>query len=408
MHKVKNLSFLATCPQLMEETLAKELDEIGIDKYKLTKEGILFGGDPIKALELLLRSRVASRVYLEIAHFDFTDEKDLYRAASKVHWTKHMNTEQTFKIETILHADVKQDFKNTIYLSQVCKDALVDQFRNEFDERPNVQLKRPTIHIIQYISKGKEEGTHEASFKIDLCGYPLSNRGYRQTGHRAPVRENIAAGVLMNTNWNPEEDLLIDPMCGSGTFLIESALYKARIPAAYLRILELKNKKAKPFAFMMQNWFHSDKVTVAQFFRMIDEMIKEVETKLDELPEGQFFGYDIDKDARTEARRSIQNSLLPDVIKIKEGDARTLECPGEAPGMIMTNPPYGVRLEEKEDLGALYEAFGENLKNNFKGFRAYLFTSAIDMRGSIRLKTSERKTFFNGNLECRLWRYDLF
>lgn len=401
--------FFASCPRGLENLLTKELKDFAINKINVKKGGVQFEAEEYMALEFLVNTRIASRVFRKLYTFNIKDEKDLYKEASKQNWNKIFSLKQTFKISTLLDGSAKRYFKNSMILSQILKDAIVDQFRNAFDERPSVNTTDPEVSLLLRVENNIKLKTWQGIVLLDLCGEPLSSRGYRSPGHRAPLRENLAAAIVMSTDWNPEEDIFIDSMCGSGTILIEAVLQKAKIPPSYLKIRSLIETRQKPWNFLSHKWFKQKDDLQAKFETLATKIYNQTLDSLNELHFNQFYGYDISRGALEITKENLKNALIQDgIIVLEQVDSTTLNPEEEAPGIVVCNPPYGQRLGADSDLEELYHLYGENLKSNFKGYRAYVFTGNSDLRKKISLQTSKRVEMYNGNIECRLLKYELY
>ena len=404
--------FFASCPKGLEDKLEEEIRSAGVERANCKNGGVQFCSTYLQALEIILTSRIASRVFHEITFFKVRDERDIYTQALKHGWAEIFSLRQKFKINTLLDFEAKEKFKNSIFLSQLLKDAIVDQFRQSSGERPSVDTLHPDVSFLLRIEKRRDGDGFQANIFLDLAGQPLSNRGYRR-GIRfvAPLRENLAAGIILNSDWNSDKELFIDSMCGSGTLLIEAALIKGKIPPSYLRLFDFLERKRRSWAFLAHSWYLKDQKIQIDFKKLANEMSTMAKSGLKNLSSHFFHGYDISPQALVTAKESIKNAHLPyNVINLKMMDAVNLKPPKNEDGIIVCNPPYGERMKEEDDgcIEKLYHDYGENLKKNFKHFRAYIFTGKPELRKNISLQTSKRTKLFNGNIECRLLRYDLF
>lgn len=396
-------SYFASCSLGLEEVLSKELQSFGAKKVTITRGGAEFKGDS-PAISAILNSRVASRILKKVCSFGAPDEKALYRNALQVKWSDVFDADLTFKIQSIISNQV---FKNSIYLSQLFKDAVVDSFRKTTGKRPNVNINSPDISLILRAERTSTALT-KVSIYADLCGRPLHERGYRINNGPAPLKENLAAGILLVSEWNNNSDTFIDTMCGAGTFLMEAALIKYDIPPSFLR---LRSKEL--WAMQKYNFFKKN----ADLRTMFDAELKNCKEKavkgMEKAKSGSanIFGFDINKVAVSGAKENIMLAGFGSVIKIEQGDATTIASPNNTPGpgsIVLCNPPYGERLGDKEKLDQLYYQYGENLKNNFKGYSAVIFTGNFDSARQISLKPQYKTPLFNGKIECRAFRYPLY
>jgi len=403
-------TFFASCPRGLEELLEKEIYNQSITETSLKNGGVLFKSSYIKALRVLLTSRIASRVHEQVAQFTIKIEKDIYLQGIKINWTKIFRVEQTFKINTLLDRDSSNRFKNSLILSQILKDAIADQFRSLKFERPDVDTKNADISLLLRIEATNNYNEFSTYIFLDLAGEPLSNRGYRKSRFTAPLRENLAAGIVMHTDWQPDNEAFVDSMCGSGTLLIEAALIKGDIPPSYLKIISYTEKKIKPWAFLNHSKFLADIRIQAEFKNLIHQLYTESRNKLVKFKNTKFYGFDIDPKALEITKENIANARLPETLfELKKIDATIAPPPISGPGVVVCNPPYGERMDEElENLKILYHEYGENLKKNWKNYKAYLFTGIPELRKNISLQTSKRIQLYNGNIECRLFRYNLF
>ncbi len=401
--------FFASCPQHLEELLLEEVKELGINDAEIKKGGVEFMTTPFRALRVILNSRIASRVFYEFRHFKAMNEEEIYKEGLDIFWDRAMNVNQFFKINTILDQKAVHFFKNSKYLSQLLKDSIVDFFKESKGKRPSVDLKRPDVTFLLRIEgQGKKNAAWRCSVLIDMCGEPLSNRGYRAPGHRAPLRENLGAAIIKSLEWDKEKESFTDTMCGSGTLLIEAALLAGDIPPSYLRLKRLIENNETVYAFQNHPYFARDSKLKEMFSKEATKLLDKAAEGLRNLPEGQFFGNDNDIRAISVAQDCLDRAFLDGLVEFTVDDATTMPPLAEEPGVVICNAPYGERLGTEEELGELYYNYGENLKTNFTGYRAYVFTSGPELRKKISLQTSARIPLMNGNIECRLLRYDLY
>lgn len=402
-------TFFASCPREVEPLLEKEIRDLGITRIEVEKGGIAFKAETEQALDVLLQSRVASRVFKELQVYTIASEKDLYARAKEKWWDKIFDVHQTFKINTLFDRDTKEHFNNSMIFSQLLKDAIVDNFREKFGERPSVDTGRPDITFLLRVERKPGTDLFNARILVDMCGEPLSNRGYREESLKAPLRENLAAAIILTTDFDPEKDIFTDTMCGTGTFLIEAILMKAKVAPTYLKVRQYIEKKAPVFDFLKHPWFVADRKAERMFNERAQAIYNHSLAALNELQTRQFFGFDITERALETTRLHLHNAMIDQqIVTLNKRDATKITPMDEPPGIVIANPPYGERMGEEEELKNLYHDYGENLKQNFKGFRAYVFTSNPLLRKAISLGTSKRHTFYNGSLECRLLKYDLY
>nr|BDT29830.1 THUMP domain-containing protein [Bacteriovorax sp. HI3] len=402
-------TFFASCPREVEHLLEKEIKDLGITRIEVEKGGVAFKAETEQALDVLLNSRVASRVFKELQVYTISTEKDLYSLAKEKWWDKIFNVQQTFKINTLFDRDAKESFNNSMIFSQLLKDAIADNFREKYGERPSVDTGRPDITFLLRVERKPGTPQFNARILVDMCGDPISNRGYREESLKAPLRENLAASIIMSTDFDPEKDIFTDSMCGTGTLLIEAILIRAKVAPTYLKIRQYIEKRVPVFDFIKHPWFQADRKAQRLFDERAQVIYNHSLAALNELQTRQFFGFDISERAMETTRIHLHNAMIDQqIVTLNKRDATKITPMDDPPGIVICNPPYGERMGEEDELKGLYKSYGENLKHNFKGFRAYVFTSNPLLRKEISLGTSERKTFYNGSLECRLLKYELY
>ncbi len=401
-------TFFASCPREVEHLLESEIKALGVKRVSVERGGVSFQCETEEALAVLLNSRVASRVFKEIQVYTISSEKDLYTKAKDKWWEKIFELKQTFKINTLFDKETKEHFSNSLIFSQILKDAIVDNFREKFGSRPSVDTENPDITFLLRIEKRPNSALFNARILVDMCGTPLSHRGYRLDPLKAPLRENLAAAIVMTTDFNPEIDIFTDCMCGSGTLLIEAILIKAKVAPTYLRVRSYIERQIPVFDFLKHPWFLVDKKSVRLFEVLAQNVYNHSLKALNELQTRQFFGFDISERALETTRNHLDNALIdPQIVTLNKRDATKITPMDPPPGIVICNPPYGERMGEEDQLMSLYKDLGENFKHNFQGYRAYIFTSNPLLRKNISLQTSKRHSFFNGSIECRLLKYEL-
>jgi 23S rRNA G2445 N2-methylase RlmL len=324
-----------------------------------------------------------------------------------------MDVTHTFRLTTIF-GDLpfeREEFRNSQFANLKLKDAVVDYFRHHEGERPSVEKDFPDVSFLARIDRG-EEKPYKATIMYDLCGDPLNQRGYRVSNTEAPVKENVAAGILKLANWNPETEDLLDGMCGSGTFVIEAALMAGGIAPSYLKVEKhLNNPDYKPWTFLNYPWLTKDEHLLENFKLIMEEITTSTNAGMDKLKtqKGRIWGNDLSEQSLYSAKENVRKAKLDQVIQLTQVDARVLN-PNQNKTFFICNPPYGERLEHGEDekLKALYKGLGDHWKHNFKGHRAAIFTGNLEMLKMVGLKTTKRHILFNGDIECRLAEYSLY
>lgn len=411
--KKYRFEYFASCSMGLEELLAQEILALGAKTAKTVRGGVQFEAYHEVTLKVILYSRIASRVFKYLFTFDVLNEKDYYLEATNIKWKSLMDVNQTFRLTTIF-GDLpgeREEFRNSQFTNLKLKDAIVDWFRHHDGNRPSVGREFPDIAFLARIDRG-EEKPYQVTLMYDLCGDPLNQRGYRLAKTEAPVKENVAAGILKMINWNPAEEGLVDAMCGSGTFTIEAALMAAKIPPSYLKVERyLKNPQFKMWTFLNYPWLTQDKLLWDNFQKLLAEVTEDTEKGLEYLrsKKGFIVGNDLSEMVLLSARENLKKAKLEGIIELTKKDALEL-YPPTSKSVFVCNPPYGERLEhnEEEKLKALYKGLGDHWKHAFKGHRAALFTGNLEMLKVVGLKTAKRHILFNGDIECRLAEYSLY
>ncbi len=374
------LQFTATCATGLESLASEEIVKIGGESIESHPGAVSWAGGLETGYRACLWSRFASRILLELARFDAPDPDALYTYAGTILWDEHFTQDSTFAVHTTL---TDAALTHSQYASLRIKDAIVDQFRKRFGTRPNVDANNPDIRINLHV-----EGT-EASLSIDFTGESLHRRGYRTGGGDAPLKETLAAAIVSLSGWLQHaatEPILLDPMCGSGTLLIEAALMLSNSAPGLQR---------KVFGFMAWN-----KHDQPLWERLVQEAL---DLEGQGLPEiwPQFIGYDADPKIVATARQNVIAAGLRDIIIIKQRQLARLQSPGPQ-GCMLTNPPYGERLSEKEAVKYLYRCLGRTFRTHFKGWRLGFFTANPDLAEMTGMIWEQRHRLYNGPIKCQL------
>ncbi len=407
------MNFLPPVLLALRPFLAKELMSIGVKSAEEGSGGVHFEAYPEKAILAVFHSRCASRIYKKLFSFEIKTEKDLYFETKEIKWKSVFGLEQTFKIQTLQGKSPKgtkrSKFKSPLYLGQLAKDGIVDRFRKDTGERPSVNKELADAPLLLRVAPNDNPHSQKESvtFLLDMSGEPVSNRSYRSHVVEAPLRENLAAGICLKSGLNENDDFY-NPMCGSGTILIEGMMVKGNIPPGYLRVKRHLSGSDKEWAFLNQNFYTKDRYLKENVSKFFLDVVDEAKVGIEKLKKtkSKNIGCDIDPRAIESARKNLAMLGLDKSCEIKQADATKLSIDGFK-GKVIANPPYGERLQ-MEDLEGLYREFGETLKNQFKGSEAYVLTANFEMIKKIQLQTSERMILFNGNLESRLVKYELF
>jgi 23S rRNA (guanine2445-N2)-methyltransferase / 23S rRNA (guanine2069-N7)-methyltransferase len=382
------LSFFATCPKGVGDLLAAELVSFGAEKVKESAAGVSFTGALEVAYRACLWSRVASRVLLPLAHFPVTSEEELYQGIRQIPWEEHFSADNTFAVNASGKAG---SVDHTHFASLKVKDAVVDRFRDLFGDRPSINVKRPDLRLNLHLAR--DLGT----ISLDLSGEALHRRGYRREKGRAPLKENLAAAILMRAGWPQlaiDGSPFIDPMCGSGTLPIEAALMAGDIAPGIFRS-----------SFGFTGWKNHQ---TGIWTNLQIEARYRMKEGLEGLP--VILGYDSDRGAVRAALGNLQRAGLEKSVHIERSDLASLNAPPAVrgrKGLVMINPPYGERLGEKEDLRSLYSLTGERLRAEFNEWRAAVFTGNPELGKEMGLRAVKTNNLYNGSIKCRLLHFDV-
>lgn len=373
--------YFAPCPRGLSVVLADELSTLGATTVTAQEAGVEFIGDKAFGYRANLHSRMASRILQRVAHFPYANEQQIYDAASMLAWPSWFDVSRTIKVEINAH---RCPLKSLDFITLRVKDAVCDKFREQVDARPSVDAREPDIRIHVFL-----DATH-ASLYLDLSGEPLFKRGVRDHTGEAPLKKNLAAGIIKLSGWQPGEAFL-DPMCGSGTFLIEAAEMALDIAPG------LSGGKLREYAFTKLKSFDKP---------MWDAQIAEAKLRRKPGTLLPIFGTDKYGYAITDARENLTANGLIDCVHLKQVSILEVAAPATS-GVLVTNPPYGERLGDTTDLADLYPKLGDWMKQKFAGWRAYFFTGDPQLAKGVRLSASKRTPLFNGKIECRLFEYKI-
>jgi len=367
--------FFAPCPRGLAGALAEELAALGAKDCKAAPAGVSFSGPFDLIYRTNLHSRIASRILWRVAQFPYRDEEDVYQGAEGVRWHTYFTPDRTFKVETNAH---RSPVKSLDFVTLRVKDAIADHFRSASGRRPSVESREPDLRVHAFLDQ------KQCVLYLDTSGESLFRRGKRDYVGEAPLKKNLAAGILKLAQWRPGVPLL-DPMCGAGTFLTEAAeMTLNRAPG-----------RARSFAFEKLARFN------AQAWEREVGTARRAEKPLEPLP---VYGSDLYGRSLGHAVLNVRDAELEGAVQLKQANLLEISAPARH-GMIVTNPPYGVRLGEKEELAAFYPQLGDVLKKKFSGWTAYIFSGDPDLAKLIRLSSSRKTVLYNGALECRLYEY---
>ncbi len=360
-----------------EPILAKELRNLGAIDIKEGVRNVRFSGDKGFMYKANLCLRTAIKILKPFKSFRITSEEDLYNEVKKIAWEEFMEVNDTLAIDATVHSE---KFTHSKYIAQKTKDAVVDRFREKFGSRPDVDLDFPTLRINVHIEN------NTCNISLDSSGQSLHKRGYKTATNIAPINEVLAAGMLLFSGWDGQCDFM-DPMCGSGTILIEAAMIACNIPP---------NLNRKEFAF--EKWKDWD----VDLFEKIEESV------LKKVRDFHFTitGYDKAPSAVTKAIDNVENANLAEFIQVKQQNFFESSKPGERHLHMIFNPPYGERLDI--DMPAFYKEIGDTLKQSYPGTEAWFITSNLEAIKHVGLRPTRKIKLFNGALESKLLKYDIY
>ena len=374
---MENFKMIAKTFFGFEEILAKELQMLGAQDVEPGIRMVSFKGDKGFMYKANLALRTALKILKPIYYFKATNDENLYKGISGINWSRYINSNQTFVIDTTVHSDY---FKHSQFVSQKCKDAIVDQFRSKTGQRPSVDKDFPDLRINIHIDKD------QVSVALDTSGNSLHQRGYKTATNIAPINEVLAAGMLLLSGWDGQGDFL-DPMCGSGTILAEAAMIACNIPA---------NINRKEFGFEKWNDWDND---------LFDQILESLLKKVREF-HYTIKGFDKAPSAVNKAKDNIKNANLEEYVTVSEYNFFNSEKSTQGPLHMVFNPPYGERLDiEMEEF---YKNIGDTLKKNYPGTNAWFITANLEALKFVGLKPSRKIKLFNASLEARLVKYEMY
>lgn len=374
------MKFFLTCPKGIEQLAEAELVQLGAQSTRQTVAGVYAEGDLEFAYRVCLWSRLINRVLLVLLEAQAPTADDLYTQVQSINWLEHLRPSGSLLID---FTGRNQAINNTHFGALKVKDAIVDQIRTQTGARPDIERNQPDLRVNVHVQR------EQLTVAIDLSGDSLHRRGYRQQAGEAPMKENLAAAVLIRAGWNEsDERVLLDPMCGSGTLLIEGAMMRADIaPGLYRR------------RFGFDRWpGHVSSV----WKTLHDEAVSRRQTGLEQL-DIKAIGFDADDKVLAKARENIRRAGLESFITVSQNRVEELKCPqGEQSGLVITNPPYGERLGDVQQLMSLYRDLGRQLKASFGGWKAAVFTANPDLGKVMKLRAEKVYKLFNGALPAQL------
>ncbi|MEO8347046.1 MAG: THUMP domain-containing protein [Betaproteobacteria bacterium] len=370
--------FFAPCPRGLEGVLAAELAGLGGVAIKPTDGGVAFEGELALVYCVNLESRIASRVLWQVAAGSYRNELDLYELVHTVDWKRFFLPTRTLRVDV---AATRSPLQSLEFATLRVKDAVCDRLRADLNVRPSIDKRAPDVRVHAYLTD------RDATIYLDTSGEPLFKRGYRRDAEEAPLRENLAAGLLALTGWTPGVPFL-DPMCGSGTIVAEAALLAAdRAPGL-----------SRTFGFQKHVWFDGPA------WQRTKQSARDRIRAAPAVP--SIFASDLSPGAVGKTMSNLNGAQVGDFVAVEGADL--LDRPAPAPqGVLLANPPYGVRLADLEKMAAFYPLLGDAMKKHFAGWTAFFFTGDLRLPKLIHLKVARKTPLFNGAIECRLFEFPL-
>ena len=370
--------FFAPCPRGLEALLAGELATLSAADVKATDGGVAFAGDLALAMRANLESRFASRVLWRVGSGPCRDERALYDLAKSIDWKRLFLPTRTLRVDV---SATRSPLQSLEFATLRVKDAVCDRMREDAGVRPSIDKRAPDVRVLAYLTD------RDATLYVDTSGEPLFKRGYRRDTDEAPLRENLAAGIVALTGWTPGTALL-DPMCGSGTLVAEAAMMAAdRAPGL-----------TRTFGFQKLAWFEGP-----PWQRMKQAARDRVRTAP---ASSSLFASDIAAGAVAKTQSNLRAAQVDAFVQVTQADFLSRAAPSDS-GILVTNPPYGVRLADQEAVAKLYPLMGDALKQRYAGWTAYFFTGDLRLPKLIHLKVTRRTPLMNGAIDCRLFAFPM-
>lgn len=373
----EKVHFVAKTFKGLEDVLYNELQQLGATDVKKGNRMVEFTGDKALMYRANFHLRTALRILMPIAEFKVKNENELYKVVQSINWTEYFDLKNTFAVDSVVHS---QNFSHSKYVALKVKDAIVDQFRERYDKRPYVDTEQPDVRISVHISDNL------LTISLDSSGDSLHKRGYRIKTTKAPLNEVLAAGMILLSGWD-KKSVFVDPMCGSGTLVIEAAMIAHHIPPGMYR---------ENFGFETWKDFDADLL----------ERIYEEDHSGDNL-DIKVLGSDVSEIAIRIAKENVANASLKKKIDLLVKPAENYTPPPVERGVVITNPPYGERVK-KNEIENFYKLLGDIFKKRFVGFEVWLLSSNFEAIKYIGLKPTNKYTLFNGPLECKYLNYSIY
>ena len=370
--------YFSPCPRGLETLLADEIRDAGGGNAETAHGGVLFTGDTETCYRVNLESRIATRVMRQLAQGSYAREEDIYQLARNVNWPRLFKADRTIRVYVTA---TRSPLKSLEFITLRVKDAVCDRFRDDTGRRPSVDTRDPDVRIHLYLN------ANQATLHIDTSGEPLYLRGHKVARVAAPLKENLAAGILRLAGWQPGVPLL-DPMCGSGTFLLE---------AAQMSLGDAPGLSRETFGFERLIDFD------AALWRRLQREAAQKRLSPETLP---IWGSDSDQDAVLRCKQNLAHAGYDDLVDVVRSDVLTREAPAPS-GILVANPPYGERLSDQEQMAAFYPRLGDAFKKRYAGWDCWLLSADMQLPKLIGLKPKRKVPLFNGALECRLFHFPM-
>ena len=374
--------FYAVIPLSLEELFAEELKKLGIEKFRLEKGGCWFGAEPEQMMKVNLWTRYASRILQKLSEVPYTNEEDIYKQVSGIRWNEYFGHSSTFKVELSAR---RSPLRSLDFAALRVKDAVCDYFRETEGDRPDVDKHNPDIRIYVHLTDKR------SIIYLDTSGESLFKRGWREAKGEAPLKENLAAGLLGLSGWTPDAPLQ-DPFCGSGTIIIEAATIAANIAPGINRRFGFE--KFKGFDSTAWQRLKKEARMAICWDKTVSLSGSDISTII------------VDRANKNAVLAGLSRWLEEGKIRFEACDAREVLPGSDKPGFIVTNPPYGEQSNPKSaSVASMMKNVADNLKKHFAGWNVWMLTSDRLLPKQMRLSESRKIVFFNGPLECRFFRF---
>ncbi len=372
--------YFSPCPRGLEPLLAEDIAVANGSDIRQVPGGVMFAGNLETCYRVNLESRIATRVLWQVGQAPYQREDDIYRLAREIYWPRHFKVDNTIRVYV---TSIKSSLKSLEYITLRVKDAICDRFRDDTGQRPSVNTREPDVRIHLFVT------ATDATLYVDTSGESLYVRGHKAARVEAPLKENLAAGILRLAGWKPGIPLL-DPMCGSGTFLLE---------AAQMSLGEAPGLSRAPGDFGFERLLGYD----AALWRRLTIEAADKRLSPDRLP---IWGSDISRDAVARTEQNLAHAGIDDLVAVKQADLLRREAPAPN-GLLIANPPYGERLSDQDEMAAFYPKLGDALKKHFASWDCWILSADTRLPKMIGLSPKRKTPLFNGPLECRLYYFPI-